>query len=228
VIERVTKYRLNNKEKIRERKKIEYQNADKIYLLYRAMLSRCYNKEDDKYPRWGGRGIRVCQRWLDSYKNFKADMGERPSGTSLDRIDNNGDYAPDNCRWASAKIQQNNKRSNMAYRLGIPDDSQMYIGERLGSLKEWAEINSIPLIVAKYRYAQHPMNEEWMLQSDTDNRHYTYKGLKYNIRELTLLTNVSYKTMWRRLFSDGWTGDEAVDMSLIKGKSDRLSSRSEA
>jgi hypothetical protein len=77
------------------------------------MIKRCTNPKTIRFNEYGGRGISVCDRWLNSFENFLSDMGEKPPGLSIDRIDNDGNYEPGNCRWATVEQQNNNQRNNI-------------------------------------------------------------------------------------------------------------------
>jgi hypothetical protein len=81
------------------------------YHTWRSIKERCCNPYSKDWKNYGGRGIAMCQEWIDSFANFLEDMGDRPAGMSIDRIDNMQGYSKDNCRWASVQTQSNNRRT---------------------------------------------------------------------------------------------------------------------
>ena len=88
----------------------------KLYGVWRAIHDRCYNKNQDAYKWYGARGIIVCERW-NSFDAFLEDMGVPPSGVEIDRIDNDGNYEPGNCRWVTHKENCNNRRKKIERRI---------------------------------------------------------------------------------------------------------------
>lgn len=112
-----------------------YSNKERLYETWCHIRQRCNNPNDRVYPLYGGRGIKVCGAWMSDYQSFRnwaMDNGYREDLT-LDRIDNNGDYCPENCRWVDRKTQANNRRTNrlITYN-GITH-----------TLSEWSEITGI-------------------------------------------------------------------------------------
>ena len=135
------------------------ESKDRLYLIWCSMKRRCYNKNSTYYNRYGGRGISMCNEWSNSYICFKEwainngyDKDAPRGKCTIDRIDNNGNYSPDNCRIVDSVVQANNRSSNKIY---------------------------------------------------------AYNGDSHNIKELSTIYNIPYKTLYNRLYS-GWDIDKAI------------------
>lgn len=129
----------------------KWQNpaGTKTYYAWRNMRARCMNPNEASFANYGGRGIRVCDRWAESYDAFVADMGEAPEGLTLDRIDVNGNYEPGNCRWAGWDVQHNNKRTNRPLTFhGVTKN-----------LTEWAKDLGLSTDTLHHRLARLPVEE---------------------------------------------------------------------
>lgn len=113
----------------------------KTYKSWDSMRQRCNNPNSPDYSRYGGKGIKVCERWQASFENFLSDVGERPEGKSLDRIDNSRGYEPSNCRWATASEQQLNKASNWNF---------LYHG-KTRSIVQLSNASGVPIKVLRWR-----------------------------------------------------------------------------
>ncbi len=109
-------------------------HGTRIYWLWRGIILRCYEPASSSYYLYGARGITVCDRWRD-FRNFYADMGERPKGMMLDRTDNSKGYSPDNCKWVTPKESANNRRTNRL----------ITINGETKNLEQWAAYYGIKL-----------------------------------------------------------------------------------
>lgn len=145
--------------KIATMKKYERKVKTPGFYTWASMLRRCTYSWDQAYPSYGGRGIKVCDRWRKSFYSFIEDMGEKPAGMTLDRIDNNGNYEPGNCRWATAKTQTRNRRNTR----------RLTYGGETRSLTEWAETKGISIATIRSRL-RWGWSDEAALSTPTEGR----------------------------------------------------------
>ena len=134
---------------------------ERLYNVYNGMISRCYNKNHPHYKDWGGRGIKVCDEWRYNYQSFRKwaiysgyDENKDRKYQSLDRINNDGDYCPENCRWATAKEQNNNKRHK---EVGRGYKYNWTFEGITKSAYEWCEIFNVSVPMIMYRIKKKKM-----------------------------------------------------------------------
>lgn len=164
------------------------------YNAWSRMKGRCHNPNSDDFPDYGGRGITVCERWRDNYKAFLADMGQCPPEMSIDRINNDGNYEPSNCRWATATEQANNKRNVPLYEFN---------GQRL-SVAEWSRHTGISTSVLSAR-----LSRGWTIK-----RALTTPAKKCPPRLLEHNGEILPLTEWGRRLG---TGPETIAMRIKAG-----------
>lgn len=122
------------------------KTRSETWKIWVGMRKRCYSTKSSGYLKYGSRGIQMCARWRNSFENFLTDMGERPTAMTIERIDNEKDYSPDNCRWATLLDQASNRRDTVRV---FDGESLAQCARRLGlkykSLHNWHRIHGLPI-----------------------------------------------------------------------------------
>lgn len=172
------------------------------YEAWQGMLKRCYYAKDKRFSRYGGRGITVCDRWRDSFEDFFADMGAKPSPKhSIDRIDNDGPYSLANCRWATTTEQARNRSNNHPV---------THSGITL-TLTEWAERSGVTRSALTQRLAAGWSMEE-ALSTEVrkfENRVLSYRGETLTIAAWAARLDIGDTTLRERLKA-GWSVEDTL------------------
>ena len=171
------------------------------YKSWQGAKARCYNVKNKKYHRYGGRGIKVCERWRNSFVNFIFDMGKKPSVKhTLDRIDNDGNYCPENCKWSTGVEQSNNRSTNTFIK---------YNGEHL-TLAQWGKKTGIPANVISSRLRILNWSTHDAITTPIAKcRTLTFNGDTKTISEWANHIGIARKIIESRL-SAGWSVDRTL------------------
>lgn len=176
---------------------------------WQQMVNRCTHPVHVGYPNYGGRGIKVCDRWLESFENFLADMGPRPSlRHTVDRIDVNGNYEPGNCRWATPKEQGRNRRDNRI----------ISAFGREQCMAAWAEERGLPVRLIRDRIDKLGWGAETALSEPArhQDRGLEINGVVKSVAQWARESGLQYATVINRLWK-GWPAEMAVFSPSIKG-----------
>jgi len=190
--------------------RIDGRTGTPEYKIYNEMKSRCQNAKHCSYHNYGGRLIAVCQRWLDDFANFLSDMGPRPSTKhSIERIDNDGDYCPENCCWATPKEQHRNKRTN----------HKLEFQGRTMCISEWAEELDIPTAVLFGRLRHNwPTRMALTTPVITRNGPVTFQGTTQSVAAWAKQIGMSTRTLHNRLTRLSWSVKRALTTPAAKRK----------
>jgi hypothetical protein len=182
------------------------------YYIWKAMNQRCTNSNTKNYSDYGGRGITVCERWLDSFEAFYEDMGPRPSPDhSIERRENDGNYEKSNCYWATRTEQNNNKRNNTLYSY----KGQEYSIKQLANLPE-AKVSGACISTLKNRINQSgysiekALNEQVIIGVRSRLLH-THNGVTKTIKEWSKEYGIEYYKLYYRLVQVKWDFERAVN-----------------
>lgn len=183
-----------------------------------SMIQRCTNPKNPSYKHYGGRGIKICDRWR-KFENFLIDMGCRTEGTTLDRRDTNGDYTPENCRWATRLEQGRNSRRNHL----------LTLGSETHPISVWAEKTGLSARSIEFRITRSGWPVDVALTTSTEalihmaavnnkrSRRLTFEGKTFCAAEWARETGISPSTLHWRLRS-GWSLEEVLQKSKRRSR----------
>jgi len=199
------------------------RKTSSIFAIYSALKRRCNNPNDAAYDRYGGRGIEVCERWMEKdtgFINFFEDMGDRPSKNhSLDRIDNEKGYSSENCRWATAKEQANNRRSNHILE---------FDGKKM-NVSQWAKDLNLSVSTIFQRIKKGYSIEEILLKGrvhrKSDERIITYKDKTQGLAKWVKELGIPRSTITNRL-DRGMSIEEALSKTNYGTNNSRTTTNS--
>ncbi len=163
------------------------------YNIWRGIKKRSFNPNDKSYNDYGGRGITMCNGWKNSFEQFYTDMGPKPKGCSIDRIDNNGNYCKENCRWATRSEQNRNKRNN---RLIVHKDE-------VKTIVEWSEIYNISIDALVKRLDELGWSVEDALTTPVDRKLHIFKhdGKTQTLYKWAKEYKIGYDTLRHRVIT---------------------------
>jgi hypothetical protein len=178
------------------------------YSSWKHAKQRCYNPKHESYPNYGGRGITMCEPWLLSFEIFLEDMGPCPIGCTLDRIDTNGNYEPDNCKWSTKKEQDRNRRTNKVYTVqGVT-----------GCVVELCEHFGIDIRLFYNRRKQDGWSvEKSLTEPIRQAEKITVAGVTGSLRELSKYFGISENRAFRRINQLGWSYEDAFLTPVRQG-----------
>jgi hypothetical protein len=171
------------------------------YSIWHSMKRRCYDPKNNKFYRYGARGIIVCERWLNSFDNFLFDIGKRPSMLhSIDRKDNNGNYDPGNCRWATKKEQANNTSKNV----------HLTINGVTKPLSIWAHEHGLDRSVVYERFDSGVIGEKLLIAVGLRTKKITFNGITDTYSGWSERKGIKSETISQRIRRDRLTAAEAL------------------
>ena len=188
--------------------------CERLYKIWQDMKQRCYNTNNKDFSNYGKRGIKVCDEWRNDYSSFKKwsyangyNKNVDSTKCSIDRIDNNKGYSPDNCRWVDARTQANNRQNNVYY---------VYNNEK-HTLSQWCRILDLNYDFVRRRIHQGMSFERAIKQDKKESKLYTHSGKTHTIQEWAVILNVSDKAIYSRL-ERGWPIDRVFGQPFRKRK----------